>query len=536
MTTGLPRPLLLALFLAGALMTTAFAAASANAAVNPQISTNYEFSCGLKNDGTVHCFGDNDQGQLGNGNNTPSYVPVQVSGITNAVAIATSDETACALLADTSVRCWGQGGDGELGIGLEEDRNTPVQPTGLTGVKAISGQDYSFCAHMIDNTVKCWGYQDQGQFGTGGTADVLVPTTVPGLTNVAKVSNGQDIVCAIIVGGAVKCLGDDSGGGLGNGLPLADSLTAVDVSGVTNAIDIAVGDESACALLATGQVMCWGDNGDGQLGNGDVIGTDQNTPVAAILPGNVASIRAGYDDACAITADNKIYCWGNNTDGQAGDGSSGDDKYTPVQVQNLGAFVEFAQQYESTPCVVKAGGAVACWGNNEYGSGGDGNVSLADILSPRDISNLNLTPLPFASAQNTVATAGKAKVDRKKRYYTRSGTFSVQPSVFSIQTVACAGLATVTTKYSYRAIKIVKRKGKRVRKKVKKTKTVRTTAQMAPSGANCAASFSLKKLPVKYLNNKSITINATFAGNAALEPATASLKTKLPKVKIKKKR
>lgn len=535
--TGRPRrATLLAVAISSALLAFAFASTSASAAVNPMMSTNYEFSCGLKNNGTISCFGDNDQGQLGNGTFDQSFIPVQVSGITNAVAIATSDETACALLADTSVRCWGQGGDGELGDGPSTDSNVPVQPAGLTAVKALTALDYSFCAHMIDNTVKCWGAQENGQFGTGDTNDVVVPTTVPGLTNVAKVSNGQDVLCAIITGGTVKCLGDDSDGGLGNGLPLADSTTAVDVSGITNAIDIAVGDESACALLASTQVVCWGESDEGQTGNGDVTGADQPEPVTALLPSNVITIRPGYDNACAVTADNKVFCWGNNEDGQAGDGSSGNDKFTPVQVQNLGPFADFAQQFEAAPCVIRAGGAVACWGSNGYGEAGDGNISTADILSPREISNLNLTPVPFASAQNTISTAGKATVDRKKRFYTRNGSFSMQPSVYSLQSVACSGLATFTTKYRYTAIKIVKRKGKRVRKKVKKTKTVRTTAPMVPSGANCAANFSLKKLPVKFLNNKTITIDASFPGNAALEPATASLKTKLPKVKFKKKR
>lgn len=536
MTRKSRRAIVLALAISSALLALAFGSASASAAVNPMMSTNYEFSCGLKNNGTIHCFGENDQGQLGNGTNGQSYLPVQVSGITNGIAIATSDETACALLSDTSVRCWGQGTSGELGDGLGSSSNVPVQPLGLTGVKAISGLDYSFCALMIDNSVKCWGYQENGQFGTGNIDNVLVPTAVPGLTNVAKVSVGQDNVCAIIIGGTVKCLGDDDSGGLGNGPPLADSFTAVDVSGITNALDIAVSDESACALLVTGQVMCWGDNGQGQLANGDVIGTDQDAPVPALLPNSVSSIHSGYDGGCAVTADKKVYCWGRNFRGQAGDGSSGDDKFTPVQVLNLGSFVEFVQQFEETPCVIRAGGAVACWGSNEKGSGGDGNLSLANILSPREISNLNLTPVPFASTQNTFAVAGKAKVDRKKRFYTRSGTFSVRPSVFSIQSVACASTVTISTKYSYRAIKIVKRKGKRVRKKVKKVKTVRTKPLMTPSGVDCTANFTLKKLPVQFMNGRSITMTATFAGNTAVEPVTASLKTKLPKVKLKKKR
>src|SRR4030095_2042845 len=151
-----------------------------------RISAGTSHSCQVNEDGTVRCWGGNVSGQLGNGITTtdPTRVPVLVSGLTTAVAVAAGASHTCALLAGATVRCWGSTPDGQIGDGTSVNRLTPATVitsanTPLTNAVAIAAGSNHTCALLAGGTVACWGGNDAGQLGTGTAgADRLTPATV----------------------------------------------------------------------------------------------------------------------------------------------------------------------------------------------------------------------------------------------------------------------------------------------------------------------------------------------------------------------
>jgi alpha-tubulin suppressor-like RCC1 family protein len=154
--------------------------------------TNSDYqSCALHADGRVSCWGFNGQGQLGNGTTTASSVPVPVTGVTNATAVAIGNTHSCALLADGGVSCWGYNVNGELGNGTTVPLSTvPVPVTGITNATALAANAFHSCAVLADGGVECWGGNNYGQLGNGTSLQSNVPVAVTGLTDATDLAVG----------------------------------------------------------------------------------------------------------------------------------------------------------------------------------------------------------------------------------------------------------------------------------------------------------------------------------------------------------
>lgn len=348
----------------------------------------FSHSCVLLVDGMVQCWGGNQNGQLGNGSKTDfSWVPVTVSGITNAVAVVGGGDHTCALLANGTVQCWGENRFGQLGNGTLTKSAVPVTVIGLTNATAVAAGWEHSCAILADGRVTCWGLREFGE----DTATVDMVVTVSGITNAVALAGGIGHTCAVLADGRVQCWGRN-GDALGKGTT-TKSFVPVSVSGITNAVGVTSGYGHSCALLVDGAVQCWGDNTGGQLGNGTT--TASLVPVSVSGITNAVVVASGYRHSCALLADGRVQCWGDNSGGQLGNGTT-TASLSPVPVGGLASANAVAAGGCNYSCVVLADGVVQCWGHVHFETLGNRTMSESSV------------PVIVSGLATTVAVAGGA--------------------------------------------------------------------------------------------------------------------------------
>ncbi len=356
----------------------------------------------LKSDGTVWCWGYNNEGQLGDGNlGTDSDTPVQVSGLTDVIAVAGGIRLTAALKNDGKVWCWGNNFGGGLGDGNSPtDSDIPVLVSSLTDVDAIAGGGLHSIASKSDGTVWSWGANSYGQLGDGNQGtDSDTPVQVFENSDVAAVSGGTMHSLALRNDGTVWSWGANSYGQLGDGNIGTNSAYPVQVSDISDVVDIAAGNWHNIALSSDGTVWSWGYNAYGQLGNAS-SGTDIDTPVQVTCLSNVIAIAAGRSHSIALKSDGSVWCWGWNSNGQLGHGSIGTDSSVPVQVSGLTDVTAVVGGGRHTLGVEN--NEVWCWGSNSSGQLGDGNLGI-DRITPMVVSGQSDITAIAGGASHTFA-------------------------------------------------------------------------------------------------------------------------------------
>jgi alpha-tubulin suppressor-like RCC1 family protein len=269
---------------------------------------------------------------------------------------------------------------------------------------AISAGDSGPCFLLSGGTVECWGGNGYGQLGNGSTGDSRTPVQVSGISNAVQVSRGGYHACALLSGGVAECWGYNGRGQLGNGAT-TNSPTPVQVGEITNVSAISAGDYHTCALLSGGAVECWGYNGYGQLGIGST--TDSSTPVQVGGITNATAISADDSDTCALLFGGAVECWGNNYDGQLGNGTTTNSP-TPVQVSGITDATAISAGYEHT-CALLPGGMVECWGTNDLGQLGNGTTTNSP--TPVQVGEITNVTAISAGGEHTCALLSGGAVE-----------------------------------------------------------------------------------------------------------------------------
>jgi alpha-tubulin suppressor-like RCC1 family protein len=290
------------------------------------------YTCGVTTDDRAYCWGDNTDGQLGDGTTTSSPSPVAVAGGRRFRQVRTGGNHTCAVDPFDAAFCWGDNSAGKIGDGTTTDRRTPVRVLAGLRFRQLTAGGSHTCGATTGDRAYCWGWNALGQLGDRTTTDRARPTPVAGGLRFRQVSAG------------------------GN---------------------------HNCAVTRDDQAYCWGKNRFGQLGNGTRVGPEtcqlfggnpcSTKPVAVLRDLPFRAVSSGNDYTCGVTTTSIAYCWGRNLQGQLGDGTQYNTRVRPVAVLGGLQFraVSGGAPFGRSTCGVTTDGAAYCWGSNHFGQLGD---------------------------------------------------------------------------------------------------------------------------------------------------------------------
>jgi len=286
--------------------------------------------------------------------------------------------------------CWGDNFRGQLGNPVIALQPVPEAVPFRRPFSMMEGGAAHSCGLLRTGQVLCWGDPVMGVYGDGGARvqpDVR-PIMVPGLSKIVRIASGFDGMCALDAGGKVFCWG---------AIGRSNSRQRVRVFRTYNrpepmalpepAMHLGFGPHHACAVGVSGGAYCWGFNAMGALGDGTV--TDRMRPVRVLnLPEKLATITPGYLQTCAIAVSKRVYCWGANYENQLGDGlrNPAEDamRLRPGRVPGLENIVQLSGS--SHTCALNASGRVYCWGYNEHGSAGQNPARYPNVPVPMPVA------------------------------------------------------------------------------------------------------------------------------------------------------
>lgn len=319
--------------------------------------------------------------------------------------LAEGSSFGCALDDQGQVLCWGLNTSGQLGTGATStpgmdrarpDSTAPVvklsgQP--LTGATDIAVGSSHACALTSDGNAWCWGIGTSGQLGTGNTTSLPYAAQVKASAHFTQIALGSLHTCAIDDQSKVWCWGSNASGQVdppdgGSPVPTPTEIAP----GVPPAVRVAAASAHSCAACADGSVWCWGTNSSGQLGNGttsSVVGAAQAS-AAPGASGPMDEISAGDSHTCARQG-GSVWCWGLNSSGQLGQGDFVNrTKPTPVTLAGQAMQVSAHGGHTCARYGAFGTGRVACWGSNQLGEVGTGDEVDTPDPFPQPLAAIDL--------------------------------------------------------------------------------------------------------------------------------------------------
>ena len=280
----------------------------------------------------------------------------------------------CVLKASGKVDCWGSNDQGQLGVATSSMASSavPVNVPNVSSVAQVAAGGSAVCVRNTGGAISCWG----AAYANGATSASTTPNSISlgpaySAIDLSVMSTGCAVGHATVSGqtdGVVYCWGDNSYGQCGNTTATQEAY-ASQISGISGASHVTTGYGFACAL-ASGSVYCWGDDQSWQLGVDPSTLTNKRSSAPVKVPGlsGVDQLAAGPTSACARIGD-KLYCWGQNSSGILGLGTTGNSGMGPSlshPVLNAGGTTLTGVVDVSVgmfrACARISDGTVACWG------------------------------------------------------------------------------------------------------------------------------------------------------------------------------
>ncbi len=356
-----------------------------------------DFTCALRGNGTIWCWGANSSGQLGDGSTTDRYSPVQeVNQFTDWVDISVLASHACARRTGGTLYCWG---NNWRNAAADSSDPTKVDPATISTANpqgyVVTPTQVDAAADWIDVSAgvnRTCGIKSSGFIFCWGGNEGATPVVQGALSNWAEVTAGGDSFCALNDLSQIFCWGGNGKGQLGNGVIGGSiALPTQEITGASDWTRVTMGYSHVCGLRGAGtgsSLSCWGWNEHGQVGNA-MITTGEGTPIPVGSGSDWATVIAGYKHTCASKTTGELFCWGFNSNSQLGEGVTG-DVAIPTLIGGVGQtdWGNLIAMGVNHTCVTKTDKKVYCWGRNDVGQIGNGtNTPIKNVPTRVGIAN-----------------------------------------------------------------------------------------------------------------------------------------------------
>ncbi|UHO39641.1 T9SS type A sorting domain-containing protein [Chryseobacterium capnotolerans] len=354
------------------------------------VSTGSFHVLGIKTDGTLWAWGENLAAQLGDGTTVSKNTPTQIGTDNNWLKVSAGDSHTAAIKTDGTLWTWGDNQQGQLGNGTTVKRIVPEQIGTETNWVSISSADLSTFGIKSDGTLWGWGYNGSGQLGDGTTIRKTVPVQIGTANDWKMVTAGDSHILAIKTNGTLWGWGSNAYGRLGDGNSSVTSTVVSIPTQIGTAADwksVSAGYYHSIGLKTDGTLWAWGDNFEGQLGDGTK--TLRSIPIQIGTATDWKSVAANhFNSSVGIKTNGTLWAWGRNTLGQLGDGTRA-DRLVPSQIGTVtDRKIVSAGPY--TTVAINNNGFLSATGSNEYGQLGDGTNIPKPIFVPVACPTSNL--------------------------------------------------------------------------------------------------------------------------------------------------
>jgi alpha-tubulin suppressor-like RCC1 family protein len=358
------------------------------------LDTGNNNTCGTTNLGITWCWGSNSYGQLGNGEVSEHSGPVAIFSLTHfqkATVASTGGEHSCLLSTLNKVVCWGQNDFGQLGDGTIDNDEIPRYLHNLLATELSVGVSHT-CAVLINREVNCWGDNEEGQIGDGSVDQSSVPvkSQLPQGATARQIAAGLSHTCALLDSDDVMCWGNNAFGKLGDGT-ITQRLVPTKVIGLRTApggVSSSTADitHNSATVLSSFSSIDVSSHRILEYGTDEFL-TGSTHSVDLGHFGSIQHIATGPNHSCVVIAGGHVKCWGDNSDGALGTGDRTSHPQ-PVDVSELTGYVRLIAVGTSHTCAVMSTGSLKCWGDNSAGQLGDGTLLSKTAPTDADISGV----------------------------------------------------------------------------------------------------------------------------------------------------